>query len=42
MVTHDVAEAVYLSQRIYVLSSRPGRVAEEIEVPFGDHRGPLV
>jgi NitT/TauT family transport system ATP-binding protein len=42
MVTHDVTEAVYLSQRIYVLSARPGRVAEEIVVPFGDHRGPLV
>ena len=42
MVTHDVAEAVYLSQRTYVLSSRPGKVAEEIEMPFGDHRGPLV
>ena len=35
MVTHDVAEAVYLSQRIYVLSARPGRVAEEIDMPFG-------
>ena len=39
MVTHDVGEAVYLSQRIYVLSSRPGRVAEEVEVPFGDVAG---
>ena len=26
MVTHDVEEAIYLSQRIYVLSSHPGRV----------------
>ncbi len=42
MVTHDVSEAVYLSQRTYVLSSRPGRVSEEVEVPFGDARGPLV
>jgi NitT/TauT family transport system ATP-binding protein len=40
MVTHDVGEAVYLSNRIYVLASRPGRVAEEIAVPFGDLRGP--
>jgi ABC-type nitrate/sulfonate/bicarbonate transport system ATPase subunit len=40
MVTHDVGESVYLSQRVYVLASRPGRVAEEIEVPFGSHRGP--
>jgi len=42
MVTHDVAEAVYLSQRVYVLSARPGRVAEEIEVPFGETRGPQI
>jgi ABC-type nitrate/sulfonate/bicarbonate transport system ATPase subunit len=40
MITHDVSEAVYLSDRIYVLSSRPGRVAEEITVPFQRHRGP--
>jgi NitT/TauT family transport system ATP-binding protein len=39
MVTHDVTEAVYLSERIYVLSSRPGRVAEEIPIPFGSDRG---
>jgi NitT/TauT family transport system ATP-binding protein len=42
MVTHDVAEAVYLSQRVYVLSARPGRVAEEVHVPFGASRGPDV
>ncbi|MBX3313922.1 MAG: ABC transporter ATP-binding protein [Actinobacteria bacterium] len=40
MVTHDVAEAIYLSNRIYVLSARPGRVAAEIEVPFSNSRGP--
>jgi NitT/TauT family transport system ATP-binding protein len=39
MVTHDVTEAAYLSERIYVLASRPGRVAQEIEVPFGRDRG---
>jgi NitT/TauT family transport system ATP-binding protein len=39
MVTHDVEEAVYLSGRIYVMSARPGRIAEEIHVPFGDTRG---
>jgi NitT/TauT family transport system ATP-binding protein len=42
MVTHDVGEAAYLSNRIYVLSSRPGRVAEELTVPFGDLRGPRI
>ncbi len=38
MVTHDVEEAVFLSQRIYVLSSRPGRVAAEMAVGFGPDR----
>jgi NitT/TauT family transport system ATP-binding protein len=42
MVTHDVEEALYLSQRIVVLSSHPGRVITEIEVPFGTSRGPDV
>ncbi len=40
MVTHDVEEAIYLAQRIYVLAPRPGRVAEVIDVPFGRDRGP--
>lgn len=42
MVTHDVDEAIYLSQRIYVLTPRPGRVIEVIDVPFGRSRGPSI
>ena len=42
LVTHDVEEAIFLSQRVYVLAARPGRVAAEIDVPFGRDRGPLV
>jgi NitT/TauT family transport system ATP-binding protein len=42
MVTHDVEEAVYLSQRIYVLAPRPGRVADEVHIPFGLQRGPSI
>ncbi|HLF78323.1 MAG TPA: ABC transporter ATP-binding protein [Dehalococcoidia bacterium] len=38
MVTHDVEEAIYLAQRIYVLSSHPGRVKREVIVPFGPDR----
>jgi ABC-type nitrate/sulfonate/bicarbonate transport system ATPase subunit len=31
-VTHDVDEAVYLSDRLYVLSARPGRVKEIVDI----------
>jgi len=33
-VTHDVAEAVYLADVIFVLSHRPAKVLHRIEVPF--------
>ncbi|WP_375590051.1 ABC transporter ATP-binding protein [Hoeflea alexandrii] len=33
LVTHDVREAVALSDRIYVLSPRPARIIAEFEVP---------
>jgi NitT/TauT family transport system ATP-binding protein len=32
-VTHSVFESVYLSQRIVVMTPRPGRVFSEIEIP---------
>jgi NitT/TauT family transport system ATP-binding protein len=33
-VTHDVAEAVYLADTMYVLSSRPARILERLDVPY--------
>ncbi|MDE3104941.1 MAG: ABC transporter ATP-binding protein [Acidobacteriota bacterium] len=33
-VTHSVAEAVFLSHRVLVLSAHPGRIAHEVAVPL--------
>ncbi|OAA93577.1 taurine import ATP-binding protein TauB [Clostridium coskatii] len=33
-VTHDIEEAILLSDRIYVLSSKPGMIKKEINVDF--------
>ncbi len=33
-VTHDVEEAIYLSDEVYVMATRPGRIIETIPVPI--------
>jgi NitT/TauT family transport system ATP-binding protein len=35
LITHSVEEAIYLSSRIVVMSARPTRIREIVEVPFG-------
>ena len=37
-VTHSIEEALYLSDRVVVLSGRPSRIAEIVEVPLGRER----
>ena len=34
LVTHNVPEAVYLSNRVVVMSSRPGKITHIVDVPF--------
>lgn len=41
IVTHNIEEAVFMCDRILVLSSNPGRVVAEIKVPFAHPRNRL-
>lgn len=41
MVTHDVEEAIVLADRVIVMSPRPGRVFEEIDITLGRPRDRL-
>jgi NitT/TauT family transport system ATP-binding protein len=34
LITHSVEEAIYLASRIIVVTARPARIKEIIEVPF--------
>ena len=38
LVTHDIEEAIYLSDRIYVVSRRPSRILQTIDVDLSRPR----
>jgi NitT/TauT family transport system ATP-binding protein len=41
LITHDLLEAVIMSDRILVMSERPGRIVEEISVDLPDRDNPM-
>jgi NitT/TauT family transport system ATP-binding protein len=41
-VTHDIDESLFMADRVLVLSGQPGRIVDEIEVPFPRPRAAAV
>jgi NitT/TauT family transport system ATP-binding protein len=38
LVTHDLREAIFLANTVYIMSSRPGKIVSRTEIPFARPR----
>jgi NitT/TauT family transport system ATP-binding protein len=38
LVTHDIREAVYLSNRLFIMKTNPGEIAKEFNINLGTNR----
>jgi NitT/TauT family transport system ATP-binding protein len=38
MITHDVEEAIFLSQRVYVMGCAPGHIKSDVKIPLPEQR----
>jgi NitT/TauT family transport system ATP-binding protein len=41
LVTHSIAEAIFLADEVMVLSPRPARILKRFEIPFGERNAAL-